>query len=243
MTLWSETENRRYKSRIMYGSIKICMALGGREIPLQTGTNLTSSYKLIIQIFKIACCPYVKNKVPTSSQHCTCHASKVILALTKLWHDWIVWFGIRTRTIYPRFKSWAHTCKTTAKRILFALEVSRYVARSLRLLFVIKLCKDSDDWRQVLSWRRYQMETFSALLAICAVPGEFPAQRPVTRSFDVFFDLRLKKRLSKQSWGWWFETLLCTLWRHHNVYMRDRHSKGQCCGWLLQCIDNLVKRS
>ena len=37
------------------------------------------------------------------------------------------------------------------------------------------------------------MEIFSALLAICAgnspVPGEFPAQRPVTRSFDVFFDL------------------------------------------------------
>ena len=51
------------------------------------------------------------------------------------------------------------------------------------------------------------METFSALLAICAgnspVPGEFPAQRPVTRSFDVCFDLRLNKRLSKQSWGWY----------------------------------------
>ena len=43
------------------------------------------------------------------------------------------------------------------------------------------------------------METFSALLAICArnspVTGEFPAQRPVTRSFDVFFDLRLKKTI------------------------------------------------
>ena len=38
----------------------------------------------------------------------------------------------------------------------------------------------------------------SALLALCA--GEFPAQRPVTRSFDVFFDLRLNKQLSKQSW-------------------------------------------
>ena len=37
-------------------------------------------------------------------------------------------------------------------------------------------------------------------------PGEFPTQRPVTRSFDVFFDLRLNKRLSKQPWGWWFET-------------------------------------
>ena len=39
------------------------------------------------------------------------------------------------------------------------------------------------------------MEIFSALLALCAgnspVTGEFPAQRPVTRSFDIFFDLRL----------------------------------------------------
>ena len=49
------------------------------------------------------------------------------------------------------------------------------------------------------------------------VPGEFPTQRPVTRSFDVFFDLRLNKRLSKQSWGWWFETLSCPLWRHRNA--------------------------
>ena len=48
------------------------------------------------------------------------------------------------------------------------------------------------------------------------VPGEFPAQRPVTRSFDVFFDLRLNKRLSKQSWGWLFETLSCPLCRHCN---------------------------
>ena len=37
-------------------------------------------------------------------------------------------------------------------------------------------------------------------------PGEFPTQRPVTRSFDVFFHLRLNKRLSKQPWGWWIET-------------------------------------
>ena len=54
-----------------------------------------------------------------------------------------------------------------------------------------------------LAWWRHQMETFSALLAICAgnspVPGEFPTQRPVTRIFDVYFDLRPNKRLSKQS--------------------------------------------
>ena len=48
-------------------------------------------------------------------------------------------------------------------------------------------------------------------------PGEFLAQRPVTRSFGVFFDLRLNKRLSKQSWGWWFETLSHQLWRLRNV--------------------------
>ena len=44
-----------------------------------------------------------------------------------------------------------------------------------------------------------------------------PAQRPVTRSFDVFFDLRLNKRLSKQPWGWWFETLLWSLCCNCNV--------------------------
>ena len=48
-------------------------------------------------------------------------------------------------------------------------------------------------------------------------PDEFPAQRPVTPSFDVFFDLGLNKRLSKQSWGWWFETVSRPLWRHSSV--------------------------
>ena len=70
------------------------------------------------------------------------------------------------------------------------------------------------------TWWRHQMEPFSALLDICAgnlpVPGEFPAQRTVTRSFDVFFDLRQYKRPSKQSWGWWFETTSRPSWRHCN---------------------------
>ena len=71
------------------------------------------------------------------------------------------------------------------------------------------------------SWWHHQMDTFSALLDICAgnspVTGEFLAQRPVTRSFEVFFHLRLNKRLRKQSWGWWFETPSCPLWRHTYV--------------------------
>ena len=68
--------------------------------------------------------------------------------------------------------------------------------------------------------RRHQMETFPALLAICAgntpVTGEFPAQRLVTRSFDVIFDLHLNKMLSKQSWCWWFEAPSHPLWRRCN---------------------------
>ena len=53
------------------------------------------------------------------------------------------------------------------------------------------------------SWWRHQMEIFFAIQAICAgnspVIGEFPSQKPVTRGFDVFFHLRLNKRLSKHS--------------------------------------------
>ena len=49
------------------------------------------------------------------------------------------------------------------------------------------------------------------------VTGEFPSHRPVTRSFDVFFDLRLNKRLSKQSRRRWFGTPSRSSWRHCNV--------------------------
>ena len=53
-------------------------------------------------------------------------------------------------------------------------------------------------------------------------PRWIPAQRPVMWSFDVFFDLRPNKRLSKQSWGWWSETPSSSLWRHRNE--KDRYN-------------------
>ena len=69
------------------------------------------------------------------------------------------------------------------------------------------------------SWRN--MEIFSALLALCegnpSVTGGFPSQRPVTGSFDVFFDLRLNKRLSKKSRSQWLEPPSRSLWRQCNV--------------------------
>ena len=72
------------------------------------------------------------------------------------------------------------------------------------MMFIIKKMGET--------WWRHQMETFSALLAMC------------TGSFDVFFDLRLNKRLSKQSWGWWLETLSRPLWRHRNEISSCRPS-------------------
>ena len=94
-----------------------------------------------------------------------------------------------------------------------------------------------------IPWWRHQMEIFSALLAICVgnspVPGEFPTQRPVTRSFDVYFDLRPNKRLSKQSWGWWFETLSCSLWRHRNAQDLWTHIT-LCCNSMFLVPGNFI---
>ena len=82
----------------------------------------------------------------------------------------------------------------------------------------------------ISSWWRHRMETFSALLALCEgkspVTGEFSSQRPVTWSFDVFFHLRLNKRLRKQSRGWWFETPSHPSWRHCND--DNEYSNSEC---------------
>ena len=68
------------------------------------------------------------------------------------------------------------------------------------------------------TWWRHQLETFSALLELCEgnllVTCGFPSQSTVTRRFDVFFDLRLSKKVSKHSRRRWFETALRSLWCH-----------------------------
>ena len=78
----------------------------------------------------------------------------------------------------------------------------------------------NNRYTENITWWRHPMETLSALLALCVgnwpAAGEFPARRPVTRSVDVFFDLRLNKRLSKQWWCWWCETPSRPLWRYCN---------------------------
>ena len=108
----------------------------------------------------------------------------------------------------------------------------RHVAKSKNIFELVSEHCNSTNWfidkTNIISdysamqsdnnaWWCHQIGTFSALLAICVwnspVSSEFPSQRPVTWSFDVFY-LRLNKPLSKQSWGWWFETLSRPSWRH-----------------------------
>ena len=109
------------------------------------------------------------------------------------------------------------------------------------------------------------MGTFSALLVLCAgnspVTGEFPSQRPATRSFGVFFDLRLNKWLSTHSWGWWFETPSRSLWRQSNEHQKfeiiltpmeaftlkqiliisDNDKKSTCNSAIVNLMDNKAK--
>ena len=78
-----------------------------------------------------------------------------------------------------------------------------------------------------------------------------PLTKPVTPSFDVFFELRLNKRSSKQSCGWWFETLSHPLWCHHNGPGDKRFSEPtmthicvtrRLCAWAcdVSAVDTLV---
>ena len=128
------------------------------------------------------------------------------------------------------------------------LECAAAVAEKYKLSNHVFTVWDVSPCLSHFTWWRHQMETFSAVLSLCAgnspVSGEFPAQRPVTRSFDLFFDLCLNNRLSKQLWGWWFETPSCPLWRHCNhlqiIHLLDNVPSNKS-GWLWHDSDKWLK--
>ena len=76
---------------------------------------------------------------------------------------------------------------------------------------------------EIMGLRTLSNGNISSLLVPCwgnpPFTGGFPSQRPVTRSFDVFFDLHMNKRLSKQSRLQWLETPTRSLWRHCNDHV------------------------
>ena len=101
-------------------------------------------------------------------------------------------------------------------------------ASSLQLWRFLSSCRSFE-----MSWRSYgitvmeivhddviKWKHFPCHWPLC---GKFTGDRWISRTngqlrFDVFFDLRLNKRLNKQPWGWWFETPAWSLWRHRNVF-------------------------
>ena len=93
----------------------------------------------------------------------------------------------------------------------------------------VMMTKSTSQWwlHFFIPWWRHQMKIFSALLDLCdgnpPVTGGFPSQRPVMRSFKVFFDLRLRKRLSKQT-------------TRHRLFQTPSRLLCRCCNDSLICI-------
>ena len=124
-----------------------------------------------------------------------------------------MWSGVHIYDISKNFRQsdrWLEAVWYENINEIFKYPISR-LRKYARLCETFRRKLGQDGRALVIPpWWRHQMDRFSALLAICAgnslVTGEFPEQKPVTWSFDIFFDLRLNKQLSKQSWGWWFET-------------------------------------
>ena len=103
------------------------------------------------------------------------------------------------------------------------------------------------DWL-TSAWWCHQMETFSMLLVLCEenppVTGEFPSQRLVTQSFDVFFDMCLNKWLSKQSIRWWANNrdagdLKCHS-AHHYVTVMAQTSLKALTHWPLGDLNKIL---
>ena len=199
-----------------------------------------------------------------SSHKRACNAENVsipIYLLTKLkpvhesrfmaWYQWLKNKPIKRITI--------SYCRKRLTFAIFARKVHTFIVHPRRLStkYILKVRNGyyfplSFSFCKVrTTWWRYEMETFSVLLALCAgnspVTGEFPSQRPMTRSFDVFFDLRLNKR--------WVNNREAGDLRRHRAHCNE-DSPTACCiipvmtynwwsyWWLsarlqnLQCVSN-----
>ena len=152
------------------------------------------------------------------------------------------WRKLSQIQLYQSITLWYKRDKETPSgmddiRILVLMKVVR---RYWRVMCLIAPCGLESTW-----WR-HQMETFSTLLAFCAgnspVTGEFPAQRPVTRSFGVFFDLCPNKWLGKQ----WDAGDLRRHPAYYDVFVMyipflNSRARRRCCVWKYHGILNVLK--
>ena len=98
--------------------------------------------------------------------------------------------------------------------ILITINAAEFMATSMDDTVAVKWINWGGSLHMMTSSNGNIFRVTGPLCGESTGPGEFPTQRPVTRSFVVFFDLRLNKWLSKQPCGWWFETPSWSLWRH-----------------------------
>ena len=109
--------------------------------------------------------------------------------------------------LYCEFENYAllsHIPRINELKVTYAFHL--IISRGRSYLKGIRYFDPTFNPVVVWTWWRHQMETFPCYWPFVRVTGEFPSHRSATRSFDVFFDLRLNKRLSKQSRRRWFET-------------------------------------
>ena len=155
------------------------------------GNDIQSSYHIVVtdkcsgeldHWFRLWRCHPLRASIHCLYQYCTELVSKSTNRKS------VIWIKKRTK-IYLKMLS--AKCRSLSSGLIV-------ITTNKISIWVVLLCINYTWWRQ--------MKTLSALLTLCAgnspITGEFPAQRPVTRSFDIFFDMRLNKRLSKQGWGW-----------------------------------------
>ena len=146
--------------------------------------------------------------------------------------DYVWWSTLKTMSLRPDQVqvSFQNTSKHTVK--IWIKRACTVYANCITIWFTISTCQAFLLWRfhansfvvlwfslilhwwqdglrlthdDVIKWKHF-LRYWPFVRGIHQSPVNFPPQRPVTRSFDVFFDQRLNKRLSKQWWGWWFET-------------------------------------
>ena len=116
---------------------------------------------------------------------------------------------VKCSIVYVEHKSLCDDDHHMAKQHIAGLMQERYHSIANALVFLTPTHQYHDD---VIKWKHFP-RNWPFVRGIHRSPVNPP---PVTRSFNVFFDLRLNKCLSKQSWGWWLETPSCSLWRHCN---------------------------
>ena len=93
----------------------------------------------------------------------------------------------------------------------------------------------------VIKWKHFS-RYWPFVREVHRPPVNFPhTQRPVTRNFEVFFDLCLNKRLSEQSWGWWFETPSRPLWRHCDVLIVIINGENLTCYARISRLKEIMK--